>query len=47
MNNAFNKPHLSMPEQIQRLRDRGMRIDATEYAIEHLSIIGYYRLSSY
>lgn len=24
-----------------------MRIDATEYAIEHLSIIGYYRLSSY
>ena len=36
-----------MPEQIQRLRDRGMRIDATEYAIEHLSIIGYYRLSSY
>ena len=43
----FNKPGKTFPEQVQLLRNRGMHIEDHQLAIEHLSRIGYYRLSGY
>lgn len=44
---AYNKPYLSVPDQIQLLRNRGMEITNLEAANACLGRIGYYRLSGY
>ena len=43
----YNKPGLRFEEQVQLLRKRGMHIEDHQLAREHLSRIGYYRLSGY
>jgi len=43
----YNKPYLSVSDQIVRLEDRGMTIPDRQKAEEYLSRIGYYRLSAY
>lgn len=43
----YNKTPLSIPDQVQRLKDRSLIIDDTIKAEHHLSNIGYYRLSAY
>lgn len=47
MPEPYKKPFLTVPEQIARLRDRGMVIDDPEYASSLLRNVGYYRLSGY
>lgn len=43
---SFDKPALSIDEQVERLRDRGLRADRDELA-DTLRRISYYRLSGY
>lgn len=43
----YNKQPLSIDDQVQRLQDRGMRIDDAARAKRYLTNIGYYRLSAY
>ena len=43
----FDKPHLSLDEQIKQLTDRGMHIRDEEQAKEKLRHINYYRLGFY
>lgn len=43
----YNKTPLSIPDQVQRLKDRSLIIDDTIKAERYLSNIGYYRLSAY
>lgn len=43
----YTKPHLSLPEQIAKLRSRGLAVNDETKARHYLSIVGYYRLSSY
>jgi abortive infection bacteriophage resistance protein len=43
----YDKPPLSIDEQITRLQDRGLMIHDKERAERYLIHIGYYRLSSY
>lgn len=44
---AYAKPFLTVPEQIRRLRGRGMDCGDDAYAAEVLQRYGYYRLSGY
>ncbi|WNB89210.1 Abi family protein [Glutamicibacter protophormiae] len=46
-NSTYAKPFLSVPEQIRRLRGRGMDCGDDAYAAEVLQRYGYYRLSGY
>lgn len=41
------KPWLSLVDQLQLLKDRGMRVDNSEAALNYLKRLGYYRLSGY
>jgi abortive infection bacteriophage resistance protein len=43
----YQKTHLSIPQQIDLLSSRGMRIADFEYATKALASFGYYRLSGY
>lgn len=43
----YRKSHLSIPQQIDLLRSRGMHIADFEYATKALASFGYYRLSGY
>lgn len=43
----FNKPTLSIQEQIDLLKARGIIINNEELATHYLEFIGYYRLSAY
>ena len=43
----FNKPPLSIQDQIDLMRSRGIIIDNKELATHYLEFIGYYRLSGY
>lgn len=43
----YQKPHASLAQQVQTLADRGLTIEDPASAEHYLSIIGYYRLSSY
>lgn len=43
----YSKPHATLKEQVQRLRERGLIIDDEQRAEHFLSIAGYYRISSY
>lgn len=43
----YNKPYLSVEEQVELLRARGMGISDTDRAEACLHRIGYYRLSGY
>lgn len=43
----FNKPSLSIAEQLALLESRGMKISDRDEAYHALSVIGYYRLSGY
>ncbi|MDB5364374.1 MAG: Abortive infection bacteriophage resistance protein Abi [Rhodospirillales bacterium] len=43
----YTKPFVSIPAQIQLLRQRGMVVDDEARAAAHLAKIGYYRLSGY
>ncbi|MDN5599538.1 MAG: Abi family protein [Brachybacterium sp.] len=46
-NSTYTKPFLTVPEQIRRLRGRGMDCGDDAYAAEVLQRYGYYRLSGY
>ncbi len=43
----YDKPPLSIDDQIQRLKDRGLVVSDEERAKRYLTHIGYYRLSAY
>ena len=43
----YSKPPLSIPNQLQQLRDRGLFVESETLALNALSLIGYYRLSAY
>lgn len=43
----FNKPPLSVSDQINLLRQRGLQISDISKAEQHLTNIGYYRLKLY
>ena len=43
----YNKPHLSYPQKLQLLKERGLSIDDDSKALHLLEHIGYYRLSGY
>ena len=43
----YNKPPLTVAQQIQKLKDRGLQIDDTARAEKYLSFISYYRLRAY
>jgi abortive infection bacteriophage resistance protein len=43
----YNKPHLSVPDQLALLEKRGMAVTDRPRAIQYLERIGYYRLSGY
>ena len=43
----YQKPHASFSDQVKRLQERGLIIDDKRRAEHYLSIVGYYRLSSY
>lgn len=43
----FNKPALSLSDQIAKLQSRGLAIDDPAAAMHYLRFIGYYRLSAY
>lgn len=47
LNSTYAKPFLTVPEQIRRLRGRGMDCGDDAYAAEVLQRYGYYRLSGY
>ncbi|MDQ6977358.1 MAG: Abi family protein, partial [Ghiorsea sp.] len=47
MSKTFSKPPLTIIEQINLLRSRGMQIDDEDEASFYLSHINYYRLGSY
>ena len=44
---SYAKPFLTVPEQVRRLRERGMDCGDDAYAAEVLERYGYYRLSGY
>lgn len=44
---TYAKPFLTVPEQIRRLRERGMDCGGDAYAADVLERYGYYRLSGY
>ena len=44
---VFNKPPLSIPEQIHHLRQKGLLLDNEQEASQYLTTIGYYRLMIY
>lgn len=44
---TYAKPFLAVPEQIRRLRERGMDCGDDRYAAGVLQRYGYYRLSGY
>lgn len=44
---SYAKPFLTVPEQIHRLRERGMDCGDESYAADILERYGYYRLSGY
>lgn len=43
----YSKPYLPVPDQIAKLKARGMVIEDEAKASEYLSRLGYYRLSAY
>ena len=43
----YCKPWLSIEDQVQKLADRGLVISNVSQAEEHISRIGYYRLTGY
>jgi len=46
-NSTYEKPFLTVPEQIRRLQERGMECGTNAYASSVLARYGYYRLSGY
>lgn len=46
-NMHYDKPSLSIAEQIKLLKSRGIKISNMEYASKHLHFVGYYRLTGY
>jgi len=44
---AYNKPYLSVPDQLALIKGRGMQISDDALAQSYLNRIGYYRLSGY
>jgi abortive infection bacteriophage resistance protein len=47
LNQKFDKPPLTIEQQIELLMDRGLDIPDHQQAKIHLNFIGYYRLSAY
>jgi len=45
--NQFNKPAVSVTEQISILKNRGLAIQFPERAERYLEVISYFRLSAY
>lgn len=43
----YSKPYLTVDQQLELLRSRGLKIDDDNKAKEYLQRIGYYRLSAY
>jgi abortive infection bacteriophage resistance protein len=47
MATRYTKPHLTVAEQLELLRSRGLALDEPEHAARWLHMVGYYRLSGY
>ena len=47
MKSPYNKPHLSIPDQLRLLEARGMTVDERARAERYLRRLGYYRRSGY
>lgn len=47
MSIKFNKPALSLPDQVAKLQRRGLVVPDPDDAIHSFQYIGYYRLSAY
>lgn len=47
MASTYNKPFLTVDEQLDRLTERGMYVEDPDAAIRKLQAIGYFRLSGY
>jgi abortive infection bacteriophage resistance protein len=47
MTRVFEKPALTIDQQIARLRDAGMAVADEDYARHWLTHVSYYRLSGY
>lgn len=47
MPEQYNKPALTLEEQLQKLEARGMLVTDRENALKQLASISYYRLSGY
>ncbi len=43
----YDKPHLTLDEQLEQLTERGLRVAEPTRAIRLLETVGYYRLSAY
>ena len=43
----YKKCPLSLPEQVEKLKNRGLRVDDEQLAVRYLSNIGFYRLRAY
>ena len=43
----YDKPHLTLPEQPDKLQRRGLEIADRDHALRLLETVGYYRLSAY
>ncbi len=44
---AYNKPAMSLPDQLTLLKSRGMLVADDAHAIHYLGVINYYRLAAY
>ena len=47
MNEEYRKPPLTLEQQLQQLKSRGLTVDDDDLALSHLRTISYYRLSVY
>lgn len=43
----YNKPALALPDQLQKLKDRGLLVNDDALAIHYLEHLNYYRLGAY
>ena len=47
MTESYTKPPLTYAGQVSRLRQRGLAVNSTDYAIKFLQHVNYYRFSAY
>jgi len=43
----YDKPHLEISQQVEKLASNGLRISDRDHAARFLETVGYYRVSAY